>query len=68
METTEQRDKRRSNNLHSLSELESAGNRTLSINESKGSLIMRRGSTYTNYSLVEQNGINYWTPISAHTD
>ena len=68
METAEQSETRRSKNYHTLSELESAGNRTLSINESKGSLIMRRGSTYTNYSLVEQNGINYWTPISAHTD
>ena len=67
METTTQKENRQSKNYYTLSELEAAGNRTLSINESKGFLEMRRGKTYTTYTLVEYNNKNYWYPISANT-
>lgn len=68
METSEQRDKRRNDNYHTLSELEAAGNRIIFISELKGSLSMQRGKTITHYQLSEYtNGTMCWYPINAKT-
>lgn len=68
METTEQRDKRRSDNYHTLFELEQAGNVIVFISELKGQLIMRRGKTITHYQISEYgNGKMCWYPIAANT-
>ena len=68
METTEQRDKRRSDNYHTLFELEQAGNVIVFISELKGQLIMRRGKTITHYQIAEYgNGKMCWYPIDANT-
>lgn len=65
METVEQRDKRRNDNLHSLTEIESAGNIIIKISEREGTLFTKRGNTYTSYTMITRAGINYWKPVNA---
>lgn len=68
METTEQRDKRRSDNYHTLSELEQAGNVIIFISELRGRLIMRHGITITHYQIAKYgNGTMCWYPIATNT-
>ena len=66
METIKQREKRRDKNIHSLTELEVAGNTIIDISEKNGRLLMKRGNTYTSYEMITLNHINYWTPITAY--
>ena len=67
METPEQSEVRRSKNYHTLSELEKDGNKLVSIKESKSFLEMRRGKTYTTYTMVSLDDRNFWYPVSANT-
>lgn len=68
MESIKNYEKRKSENLHTLSELESAGNKIITISETDGYLVMKRGKTYTFYSLRTINKITYWTPINARSE
>lgn len=54
---------RRLQNLHTLAELESDGNKIVYISELNAILIMRRGNTFTQYTIKD----NYWTPITCRT-
>jgi hypothetical protein len=65
METIEQREKRRNDNLHSLSEIESAGNIIVKISEQEGILLTKIGNTYTFHIMITRSGINYWKPVNA---
>lgn len=67
METIEQNEKRRNNNLHTLSEIEAAGNVIVKISEIWEYLITRRGDTYTTHTMIRMNGVNYWKPVNATT-
>lgn len=58
-------DTRRNENLHTLSELEQAGNKTISINETIGKLFMKRGQIYTWYVHRIYKEQMYWYPINA---
>lgn len=66
METAEQRDKRKNDNLHSLTEIEVAGNIIIKISEREGTLITKRGNTYTSHTMIIRAGINYWKPVNAY--
>ncbi len=65
METTEDRETRRSANCHTLGELKLAGNKLDFY--SVDAIRMRRGKTITHYVLKEWNSKFYWTPMSANT-
>lgn len=65
MESIKDNENRRNENLHSLTELEVAGNILITIRESDGYLLMKRGDTYTSYVMITRKGINYWKPTNA---
>lgn len=56
-------EERRNKNLHTIAELEEAGNVLLGIKETEGILRMKRGRTVTDYIKVDE----FWKPINAYT-
>ena len=51
-------------NIHTLEQIQEVGNKIISIETNKGSMITRRGKTFTTWSKVKEN---HWTPLLAYT-
>jgi len=66
MITIEQNEKRKDDNLFTLTEIEAAGNEIITIRPTKGTLLTKRGETFTNHVKVVKYGNEYWEPINAH--
>lgn len=58
------KDQRDTKNLHTLAQIEAAGNRILSISATKGELLTKRGKTLTYWNEPESG---YWFPYHART-
>ena len=65
METTEEKNIRRNENLHTIEELQADGNKLNFY--SVDSIRMKRGKTITNYVLKDWKDKFYWYPVSANT-
>jgi hypothetical protein len=67
METIDQINKRRNENLHTLTEIEVAGNTIVKIKPTDGYLLTKYGSVYTTHTRIMRNGKEYWKPTDAKT-
>lgn len=66
METVAQNNKRRNENIHSITELEVAGNTIVTLRERDGYLLMKREDTYTSYRAIKLANVTYWTPTNSY--